>query len=50
MNFYLNWYRNYAWSKLEFLYLLNKKQTSNEIEAHTVPHSKAPVNCNKTKD
>ena len=29
MNFYLKWHRNYAWSKLELRYLLNKKQTSN---------------------
>ena len=29
MHFYLKWHRNYAWSKLELRYLLNKKQTSN---------------------
>ena len=27
MRFYLNWHRNYAWSKLELQYLLNKNQT-----------------------
>ena len=50
MRFYLNWYRNYAWSKLELQYLINKNQTSKfdhafsmpvEIEVHTLPHFKA---------
>ena len=52
MSFYLNLHRNYAWSLLKFLYLLNKKNNhehacmvsmSFELEAHTVPAFKAPI-------
>ena len=28
MNFYLNWYRNYAWSNFEVCFLLSKYQSS----------------------
>ena len=28
MNFYLNWHRNYTWSKLEVCFLLSKYQSS----------------------
>ena len=38
MHFYLKWYRNYAWLKLELRYLLNKKQTPNFDHAQFLCH------------
>ena len=54
MIFYLNWLRNKQGSKANAKYLLNKKMyillqpllisVPIEIQSHTVPHFKAPVN------
>ena len=48
MSFYLNWHRNYAWSLLELLYLLNKKHNSKFKHPYflcplTVPDFKPPI-------